>query len=121
MKNCILRFLFLYILNGQDIIKHPGYKSTIEEHDIALLQMTKAIRFTSNIQPAKLHMDLRDEHRDVNLIVTGWGRTEGNCCNENIPFYSEAIRVFFFSSFQTFFCVKKKRLKSPMSYLRRRL
>ena len=93
-KIVFLPFLFLYILHRQDIIKHPGYKSLIEEHDIALLQMTKAIRFTSNIQPAKLQMDLRDENRDVNLIVTGWGRTEGNCCNENIPLYLEAVNVF---------------------------
>ncbi|XP_031634325.1 serine protease persephone-like [Contarinia nasturtii] len=33
------------------------------------------IQFSSEIWPACLHTDLRDEHPDVKLVVTGWGST----------------------------------------------
>lgn len=40
---------------------------------IALIRVTKNITFSSNISPACLQTDLRDEESTVKLIVTGWG------------------------------------------------
>ncbi|XP_031621883.1 uncharacterized protein LOC116339921 [Contarinia nasturtii] len=58
------------------IIRHPNYTSETETNDIALLQVSKLIRFTPAIQPATLEMDILDEDNDVSLYVSGWGRSE---------------------------------------------
>lgn len=44
-----------------------------KRNDIALIRVTKNITFSSNISPACLQTDLRDEESSVKLIVTGWG------------------------------------------------
>ncbi|XP_075146071.1 snake isoform X2 [Haematobia irritans] len=56
------------------IILHPKYRSSSYYHDIALLKLTKRVRFSETIQPACLW---QLPEMDMNFaIATGWGRTE---------------------------------------------
>ncbi|XP_031619950.1 serine protease persephone-like [Contarinia nasturtii] len=58
----------------KQIIRHPFYSHFTRKNDIALIRVSP-IQFSNNISPACLHTDLRDEHPDVKLVVTGWGST----------------------------------------------
>lgn len=57
------------------MIKHPNYTSVTKKNDIALIRLTRRIKFEPNIRPACLEMDLRDHLSHVELNVTGWGTT----------------------------------------------
>ncbi|XP_037819911.1 serine protease snake [Lucilia sericata] len=56
------------------IILHPKYRSSSYYHDIALLKLTRRVRFSQHIQPACL-WQLPDLEMST-AIATGWGRTE---------------------------------------------
>ncbi|XP_013100659.2 serine protease snake isoform X2 [Stomoxys calcitrans] len=56
------------------IILHPKYRSSSYYHDIALLKLTKRVRFSATIQPACLWQ--LPEMEMPSAIASGWGRTE---------------------------------------------
>lgn len=51
----------------QEIIRHPEYSQITRKNDIALVRVSSIIQFSSEIWPACLHTDLRDERRDVKV------------------------------------------------------
>lgn len=59
----------------QDIIRHPNYSALTAHNDIALIKVIEPIIFGYDIKPACLQISPDDLASDVNLIVTGWGRT----------------------------------------------
>lgn len=63
---------FIWFLR-KEIITHPEHLMLTKRNDIALIKVRKTIPFSSNIKPACLQTDVRDEPSDVNLIITGWG------------------------------------------------
>ena len=41
-----------------------------------MIRVKRKIQFVSGVLPACLQTDIRDEHPDVNLTITGWGITD---------------------------------------------
>ncbi|XP_055308885.1 ankyrin-1-like [Sitodiplosis mosellana] len=62
----------------QEIIRHSNYSFLTKRNDIALIRVGKRINFTTEIVPACLQTDLRDEGVDVELLATGWGTTDSD-------------------------------------------
>ena len=76
--NCSKTFAFLpfVILDSnpkQEIIRHPEYKASTRQNDIALFRLAERVEFTDIIRPACLRTDLADVSPSVGLIITGWG------------------------------------------------
>lgn len=58
----------------KDFIPHPYYNATLKKNDIALIRLLEPITFSeSNVRPACLETDLRDEDSYATLIESGWG------------------------------------------------
>ncbi|XP_055301595.1 serine protease persephone-like isoform X2 [Sitodiplosis mosellana] len=60
-------------INIKEIIRHPEYKASTRQNDIALFRLAKRVQFTDIVRPACLRTDLSDVKPDIKLIVTGWG------------------------------------------------
>ncbi|XP_037030140.1 serine protease Hayan-like isoform X2 [Bradysia coprophila] len=58
-----------------EIITHPDYRPSRRYDDIALIRVSSPIPFGDNIRPACLRSNISDVEPNVQLIVTGWGRT----------------------------------------------
>ncbi|KAJ6638661.1 Serine protease persephone [Pseudolycoriella hygida] len=58
-----------------EIISHPNYTPSRRYDDIALIRLANPIPFDDHIRPACLRSNMSDIGADVQLIVTGWGRT----------------------------------------------
>lgn len=58
-----------------EIITHPDYRPSRRYDDIALIRVSSPIPFDDNIRPACLRSNISDIEPNVQLIVTGWGRT----------------------------------------------
>lgn len=57
----------------QEIIRHPDYKASTRQNDIALFRLAETVECTNIIRPACLRIDLADVLPNVGLVVTGWG------------------------------------------------
>lgn len=66
----IVRFFF-----SKEIITHPNYQPSRRYDDIALIRVSSPIPFGDYIRPACLRSNMSDIDPDIQLIVTGWGRT----------------------------------------------
>ena len=59
-------------------IKHPNYNKTIpmfnHDNDYAILRLSKAVDFTSEVTPACLPADVESTYEGQRATVTGWGR-----------------------------------------------
>lgn len=62
-------------------INHPRYNSVTKNHDIALLQLSAPVTFTSYVMPACLAAASSDFPPKTKVWVTGWGdiRSDGEC------------------------------------------
>ncbi|XP_067002777.2 venom protease [Anabrus simplex] len=56
------------------VILHPGYKKKFNYDDIALVRLTRPVKFSQNISPACLYT--KEEDPSTELIATGWGATD---------------------------------------------
>lgn len=55
-----------------EIITHPEYKPPSKYHDIALLRLSRRVKFYKHIRPACLYLD--ESLSLTKAIATGWGR-----------------------------------------------
>lgn len=63
------------------IIKHKHYDRETEGNDIALLRLSKVVKFTENIKPIclPLESDMRNEKLvGKAMVVAGWGKSQNN-------------------------------------------
>ncbi|KAH8383431.1 hypothetical protein KR009_008598 [Drosophila setifemur] len=56
------------------IILHPKYRSSAYYHDIALLKLTRRVKFSEEVRPACLWQV--PELQIPSVVAAGWGRTE---------------------------------------------
>lgn len=79
IKHQFVNFYFgvisIDIFLPKTIIRHPEYSKKFKKNDIALIQLTQLILFSSRMRPACLELYLWDLYSDVYLNVTGWGST----------------------------------------------
>lgn len=57
-----------------DVIAHPNYSHASKVNDIALLKLSKKVRFNEYIRPACLWNTRNVRHSSA--IATGWGANE---------------------------------------------
>ncbi|XP_058268437.1 tryptase-like [Hemibagrus wyckioides] len=62
----------------QRMYSHPRYNSKTNDNDIALLQLTSPVTFTSYIRPACLAAIKSEFPQKTNVWVTGWGDIKSN-------------------------------------------
>lgn len=72
-----------------EIIPHENYvpDSLNQEHDIALIRLSRSVKYTDWINPICLPVESNDRNRvydDVSFEVSGWGVNEAG---ETISFY----------------------------------
>ena len=58
-----------------EVIVHPNYDQRHTRNDIALLRLTRGLRYTRAVRPACLPR--RDAPVDLMCVTTGWGLTQG--------------------------------------------
>lgn len=63
-------------VNIVKIFVHPKYKSPKKYYDIALMELEKDVKFTSNVQPACLWREFDTSSLGNKANVTGWGITK---------------------------------------------
>ncbi|KAJ6648772.1 Venom protease [Pseudolycoriella hygida] len=63
---------------------HENYSRITGQNDIALVKLQEQISFSRHILPACLSDDSTDLSSDVEVIVTGWGVTEGGSLPEDL-------------------------------------
>lgn len=62
-----------------NIIPHPKYKRSQVYNDIALIKLSKSIKWTTTVKPICLQtkaLESIDINVNVSLIVAGWGATD---------------------------------------------
>lgn len=80
---------------------HPKYKSPIVYHDIALLELTRRVLFSSTVRPACLWS--RDGFGDYSkAIATGWGVINTRRAGER----SKVLKKVSLNLFENAFCAK---------------
>lgn len=74
------------------IIVHPEYRYPQKYNDIALLKLTRTVRFTKFIRPACLYT--KETIPERKAIATGWGKTDYLAANTNNKLLKVALDVF---------------------------
>ncbi len=62
-------------------MEHPDYSFEAHKNDISLVKLKKRITFSGRILPACLSVERDDLPSYQDLVVTGWGETEGVECD----------------------------------------
>ena len=57
-----------------EVIKHSRYNSATLDNDYAILRLSKAVDFTSEVTPACLPADVESTYEGRIATATGWGR-----------------------------------------------
>lgn len=69
------------------IIIHEKYRSSSHEHDIAVLQLTKSVEFTSAIHRICLPDSNERIPYNIDAVVTGWGALSNEGKHANLEDY----------------------------------
>lgn len=72
----------------KDIIKHEDYVKYLTYNDIALIEFTEDVSFNSLVYPACLPSTNEDLSPSIDLIIAGWGSTDGSVGSKSISLMS---------------------------------
>lgn len=73
------------------VIRHEGYDSTTNDNDIALLQLSSPVEFTSYIRPVCLAAQGSSFDAGTSCWVTGWGTINSGGETSLSLFYQQTL------------------------------